>query len=167
MDFTRRRLLTGGVILASGAGIITATGAFDSVDADREITVEFADDADAILAMGPAPDETRDFVRVEPDPDGTISIDIGRLNRNARTVIDRLVAFTNNGTRTIDEITVSLIENETRNAGLEIHDDLSGVSIDPGETVVRLGVTVNTLATDGHVGTPEIEARIRISTVTA
>ncbi len=166
MYFTRRQLVVGGAILGSGAGLITATGAFDSVDADREITVEFADDVDAILGMGAVPDDDRDYVRVETGTDGTIAIKIDRINRNARTIVDRLVAFTNNGTRTVEELAVSLIDDESQNASLKIHDDLAGVSIDPGETVVGLGFTINTLTTDGHIGSPAIDARIQISTVT-
>lgn len=151
--------------LFAGAGFIGGSGAFDTVDADREITVEFADDSDAILGMAPAPDDGRAFVSVEETAEGTISIELDRVNRNSRTVIDNTVQFTNNGTRTIEEIDIT-IDDGSENAELMIHDALEDVMIDPGDSVVGLGFTVNTLNSDGYIGEPDVEGTITIGTYT-
>lgn len=53
----RRRLLTGLGTLAGGSSLALGTGAFTSVEAERSVTVDTADDAYAFLRLDPMVDE--------------------------------------------------------------------------------------------------------------
>jgi hypothetical protein len=86
------------------------------VEAQRSVSVETAGDSGALLALNPARDED-DGLDLPGDnyvetQDGTLSINIGDdssdngLNQNARTRFDNLVLVTNNGSQTIDSLTV-------------------------------------------------------------
>lgn len=105
----RRTVLIGLGGLAAGGGALVGTGAFDTVEAERTVTVETAGDADAFLGITPFPDsENADYVTVPED--GTVEIDITDegtdtsgtgVNENAITAIDRLLEVTNNGTQSV------------------------------------------------------------------
>ncbi|MFW5958453.1 MAG: hypothetical protein ACOCQ3_00465 [Natronomonas sp.] len=165
MGLSRRELLLGAGSLTVGAGIIGGSGAFDTVEAERDVRIEFEGDAGAILGMGPVEGQSREFVSVTEDDDGVVGISIDRVNRNARTVIDEVLAFTNNGTRPILRMTAT-VEDLSDNAALLVHDDLDGVSIDVGETVVGLGFTIDTLNDNGHTGEPNVGGIVRIGAYT-
>ena len=165
MAVSRRLTIISLGSLTAGLGLISGVGAFDSVSADRDVTVGFADDESAVLGMQPVEGDSRPFVTVAADDTGTIGISIDRLNRNARTVLDDLVAFTNNGTQPLDSIAISLTDTST-NGALSVHDTLDGVSLGVGETVVGLGLTVDTLGANGHTGEPAISGTITISVTT-
>lgn len=161
MAVSRRLTIMGIGSLTAGLGLISGVGAFDSVSADRDVTIGFADDESAVLGMQPVEGEDRPFVTVATDDSGTIGINIDRLNRNARTVLDDLVAFANNGTQPLESITITLTDTST-NGELSIHDGLDDVSLGVGETVVGLGLTVDTLGANGHSGEPAISGTITI-----
>ncbi|MFP4625593.1 MAG: hypothetical protein ACLFNI_03255 [Natronomonas sp.] len=165
MGLSRRELLLGAGSLTVGAGIIGGSGAFDTVEAERDVRIEFEGDAGAILGMGPVEGQSREFVSVTEDDDGVVGISIDRVNRNARTVIDDVLAFTNNGTRPILRMTAT-VEDLSDNAALLVHDDLDGVSIGVGETVVGLGFTIDTLNDNGHTGEPNVGGIVRIGAYT-
>ena len=105
----RRTVLIGLGGLAAGGGALVGTGAFDTVEAERTVTVETAGDADAFLGITPFPDsENADYVTAPED--GTVEIDItdegtdapgAGVNENAITAIDRLLEVTNNGTQSV------------------------------------------------------------------
>ncbi|RQG89173.1 hypothetical protein EA462_12460 [Natrarchaeobius halalkaliphilus] len=157
----RRQVVLGLGALAAGAGLIGGSGAFDSVEADRDVSVEFSGDGDAVLGMSSA-DADREFVTVEADDDGVVGMTIERLNQNARTAVSNLIAFTNNGSRPIETITAT-IDDRSENAAVVVHDDLSGIpSIGVGETVVGLGLTIDTREENGHAGSPDVMGEIRI-----
>lgn len=166
MNHTRRRLLLGIGMAGAGAGLIGGTGAFTSVEADREVTVEFADDSAALLQMTPVGGGTdeRDFVTVTEGEDGTISIEIENVNRNARTVIDNLVEFTNNGSQTVT-LEASFTDGSDEAGPLRIHDDLSDISpLEPdnndSNSEVGLGLTIDLR---GETGNIEISETITIT----
>ena len=106
----RRNVILGLGGLVAGGGVLVGTGAFDTVEAERTVSVETAGDADAFLALEPA---ERDVAEGEPDnafveeTDGTIEITFGDedgatgggLNLNARTVFEELVVIQNQGTQ--------------------------------------------------------------------
>lgn len=95
--------------VAGGAGVITGTGAFTAVEAERTVTVETTGDADAFVGITPYPDSANTDYVTAPE-DGTVEIDITGegtdapmegVNKNAVTAIDRLLEVTNNGTQAV------------------------------------------------------------------
>jgi hypothetical protein len=106
----RRTLLTALGAIGAGGAVVTGTGAFTSVEANRDVTVEVADDANALLAIeqGDGPngnyatttggtlgiDLTSDNDNLTQDPNG--------VNANAVTVIEDLFTITNQGTQEVD-----------------------------------------------------------------
>ncbi|RQG92975.1 hypothetical protein EA462_01810 [Natrarchaeobius halalkaliphilus] len=157
MRLTRRNAILGLGTLAAGTGAIAATGAFDTVEADREVSVEFSDDSDATLTMVPNPDregndnfgegETLDVSQT----DGEIQISLNRINRNARVTFSDLVQFTNNGSQDITSLSFSLDQNEGSHGTLEVDPDDENIledDLDVGDNVVGLGLVVDTLGED-------------------
>lgn len=67
----RRQLLVGLGGLAGGGGIITSTGAFTSVDADRQASVEVSDDVNGFLQIFPSDRGSLD------QPNGTFALSNG------------------------------------------------------------------------------------------
>ena len=120
-DMNRRNVLIGLGGLVAGGGALVGTGAFDTVEAERTVSVETAGDADAFLGLSPADrdDDTgdgaandADFNEYVPDPgDGTIEINLDGntegadgLNQNARTRLENLVVVTNQGTQDVGSL---------------------------------------------------------------
>lgn len=126
------------------------------------MTIEFASDADAILAMSPGKGD-RDFVTLREGEEGVIAITIERINANARTVLSDLVTFTNNGEQTIRDITFA-IRDRSEGAEVSVRGDMEGVNLEPGGSVTGLGMTIDTR---NFVAPPEIRGTITITTVTA
>lgn len=81
--------------LLTGAGAVLGTGAFDSVEAQRSVSLETADDADAFLAF-----EILDTDNVD-ETDGTIEFD---LLADAKTTFADLVNVRNNGTQVVTSL---------------------------------------------------------------
>ena len=165
MNVTRRHTLGALGLLIAGAAAINAAGAFDTSEAPREVLVEFEDDSDAFLGLGPAEGDTRSFVSVEEQSDGTVRIEIVDVNYDARTVIDNLVTFTNNGDRTIEELTMNGDGIEAENADVYIHDGLIE-DLGPGDSAVGLGMTIDALRSNGHFGEPAIDGSITLRATT-
>ena len=104
MHSSRRHLLLGLGGLVTAAGAVLSTGAFDTVEAERSVTVETAGDAAALLGIEPA-DGASEFAEIT---DGTVEIDISTteegaagINQNAITVINPILEVTNNGSREV------------------------------------------------------------------
>lgn len=102
MTSTRRKLLIGLGSLVAGAGAVLGTGAFDTVEAERSVTVETAGDADAFLGIEPGPGGEAFVEQTE-----VIEVDVSSteegdgVNQNAVTAIDDLLTITNNGTQDV------------------------------------------------------------------
>lgn len=88
-----------------GGGTIVGTGAFSQVSAQRSVTVETTGDGEANLGIEPfeISDGTSSNASqyVNAPENGTVSLNIEKVNQNAVTTIDRLLQITNNGTQTI------------------------------------------------------------------
>jgi hypothetical protein len=158
---TRRALIGGLGALVAGGGFIAGSGAFTGATAQRTVSVEFADDSDAYLALGPIRNDDRDNVTVAENGDGVVEITVTEINANARTVLGSLVAFTNNSPRAIERMTVE-IQDRSENAALSITNTPD--SIPAGETVTGLGLVVDTR---DYTGQPELGATISIRSVLA
>lgn len=95
--------------LGGGSAIVTGTGAFTSVEADRDVSVQVADDTDAFLRMAAAGEGNDEYVTTNG---GELGIDLTSsnpteaggqgVNANATTVIADLFEIQNQGTQTID-----------------------------------------------------------------
>ena len=117
----RRNVLIGLGGLVAGGGALIGTGAFDTVEAQRDVTVETTGDADAFLGLEPARDalglDGEDFVE---ETDGTVEIQIddsnddedtgAGLNQNAITTFNHLVYVTNQGTQEVDSLTLEFTD---------------------------------------------------------
>ena len=142
----RRNFILGlGATAVSGATVL-GSGAFSSVEADRSITVEVADDTEAFLALIP----TTEYATVPED--GMFTLDLSPsnptdaggsgVNANAETIIKYTFKIENRGTQTVQptfeggesdgiEITLS-----------DVSDDLT-VTIAPSENADPVDLLLN------------------------
>jgi len=123
----RRTLLAAlGTVGASGA-IVTGTGAFTSVEADRDVQVRVADDANALLALEATDGPNGEYVDAS---DGTLGIDITGsdgddatsegaqgINPNALTLFEDVFQITNQGTQPVDVAISPLVLTDVSNDG--------------------------------------------------
>lgn len=100
MRLSRRTLLGAGTLTAIG-GFAFGSGAFSSVQTERELLVTTAEDATARLRIAretegnTATATANQFVAV--DGDGLVSVDVSDANKRARTVLPDLLQIQNNG----------------------------------------------------------------------
>ncbi|MGM0605470.1 MAG: hypothetical protein ACQETB_07330 [Halobacteriota archaeon] len=117
MPVTRRNTLIGLGGIVGGAGLITSTGAFTAVEADRTVSVSATGDATAMLALAVNDDQSVEGTASSGDDldvyggtatdyadyDGDLlAISIENLNLEGRTTFEDLLTVTNNGTQSID-----------------------------------------------------------------
>jgi hypothetical protein len=100
--------------LAAGGAATIGTGAFTNVSANRDMEIGITGDASSLLSITPAEKpngdlhaNADDYVVIEAD--GTVSLDFtgsenggSGLNKDATTIIDALLDFTNQGTQPIN-----------------------------------------------------------------
>lgn len=177
----RRNVLIGLGGLVAGGGALIGTGAFDTVTAERTVSVETAGDASAFLGLSPAQGVSDELVA---DPgDGTIEIvltnseqDATGLNQDAVTTFDELVTVTNQGTQDVAEINLTIAhdegdeiggvfsypvdggtENPVTNGG-NLLDEAGTSPLTPGDTVT-FGLIVDLLDNDEDISAlPEDDA---------
>lgn len=140
----RRQLIAAMGTISAGGAIVTGTGAFTSVEADRDVAVQVADDANAFLALeaiGPnAPYTTTS--------DGQLGIDLTSsnatgeggqgVNSDAVTVFRELFEVRNQGTQEIDvEITpLTFVDTDSGDTLLVLivpQTDFPSVTLAPGD----------------------------------
>jgi hypothetical protein len=110
----RRKFLIGTGALASGSAAAVGTGAFTSVTADRDLTVNVSGDSSAFLAFDLEDEPNADYAQVNNSGDSTLEIALdGSLtdsdgnpsgdgvNEDAYTVIRDIFTITNQGTQDI------------------------------------------------------------------
>ncbi|AEH38163.1 DUF1102 domain-containing protein [Halopiger xanaduensis] len=156
----RRKFVIGVGSLAAGSAAAIGTGAFDSVEAERTVTAELADDADAYLALESSSSHS------EVDPNGRLKIfDINGITNdggghgvggNSEYHFDGVFEVTNQGTDTVhfyvgglgtfvngnDELAnVYVYEDGARDTPLD--GDAGALQIDSG-TTESIGVYVET-----------------------
>ena len=130
----RRKFVIGAGALASGSAAALGTGAFSSVEADRDATVEVVDDSDGYLSLIADPEDTHGDEYVE-EVDGVIEFSFDQLNPDATTTIDDLLEVANEGTQPVDvSVDFSPDDNQEK---VDLTPDLeTGVTIDDGESEV-------------------------------
>jgi len=95
----RRKFIIGAGALATGSAAAVGTGAFSSVEADRNLTVEVDNDTEGFLGLEAADDTPY----VEEDDHGRIEFDFSDsgFNPDSITQFDPLFTMTNNGSNTV------------------------------------------------------------------
>jgi len=95
--------------LGSGGAVVTGTGAFTSVEANRDVSVQVADDTNAFLRMAAAGEGNEEYITTDGGElginlTGDNPTDAGGqgVNANATTVIADLFEIQNQGTQEID-----------------------------------------------------------------
>jgi hypothetical protein len=134
-------------------GLVAASGAFTSVDAERTAEVNVSGDSSALLAITDGPDNS-EYLNTNGDE---VILDIAagsqggssELNLNALTVIDGVMTVTNNGPNEItldvslsgdNPSLVSILEGGTEN---DLTDSGTSVTIGSGNSV-NLDVEIDT-----------------------
>jgi hypothetical protein len=119
----RRKFIATVGSLAAGGAAVTGTGAFTSVSANRDVSVEVADDTDALLSFTTAnAGPNSQYVKTDG---GTLSIDISDsndkiagggegINQNATTIIRDMFDIRNQGTQAV----FAYVEDSPDNFGL-------------------------------------------------
>lgn len=100
--------LLGLVALFAAIGIITATGAFTTVAAERTAQIDVAGDASGLLALEPTEEPDGVYAHLSEDGDGaeTLTIDFSQVdgagvNDEAVTDLVDVFTITNNGQQTV------------------------------------------------------------------
>jgi len=120
-------------------GLVTASGAFTSVSAERTVSVNVADDANALLGLeGNSSSDNANYVTTENgqvviDLDQTVSPGGGSgVNKNATTRFDHLLNVSNQGSQTAT-ITAELSGSTPAGVtSVSLYDSNDGSSIGPG-----------------------------------
>jgi hypothetical protein len=154
----RRRVLAALGTAAAGGSAVLGTGAFTSVEADRSVEVEVANDADALLAIVPSDEPNGAFVtgadagaaRLDLSPSNDAVPGEG-VNDDAVTELDDVFRLVNRGTRPVGVwiaaatgSTVDFYRRDDPDATLVGEDN--AVCLGVGESV-RVGVRVDTRET--------------------
>ena len=101
----RRKFVIGAGALATGSAAALGTGAFSSVEADRDFTVKVAEDANAYLGLEPGSGPTAN--EIVDDGGDIVELDFGDLghgdgiNKRATTVFEDVLRVTNQGTNKV------------------------------------------------------------------
>jgi hypothetical protein len=106
----RRKMLAALGSVAVGGATAVSTGAFTSVEANRDISVAVADDSDALLAI--EPEDTPNGTEYADVDNGEVSLDFTNtdetdgaggsgLNADATTTIRDVLQVTNQGTQDV------------------------------------------------------------------
>jgi hypothetical protein len=162
----RRRLLLGVGGAALSSALVARTGAFTSVSADRDVEVQVANDADALLQLEPC-EENGAYVTTSG---GTLAVDMSSsndqilgegVNADATTVVDGLFRIANQGTQPVGVwLDVSPIQNGEGDPAVELYRDGdqdasvvgqgNAVCLDVGESVC-VGLVARTYGLDSGV----------------
>lgn len=142
MKLNRRNVLVGLGTIVAGGGAALGTGAFSTVEAERNVSIETAGDSGALLGL----EITNDTLRGEDDD--TIEFDLeSDLNIDATTTFDEALRISNNADPDDDIGTISV----------EITADGDNLLVDSdgGETATGMNFVGNA-DTDGDENVVEI-----------
>lgn len=150
----RRKLLSVLGTLTAGSAVAVGSGAFSSVQAQRDLDVNLAGDANAYLRI--APSDGPNGAYATGAEDGTLALNFtdnnenvsgSGLNRNAVTYFDEVFVIENQGTQPVD-LTVS---------------PLAFIELEPGVVLLVLLVPLDSPAFGTWPeGSPEPEADVTL-----
>ena len=109
MRLTRRNALIGLGTAAAGAGVIGGTGAFTSVDAERDLTIQSTNDTDANVQITVDPDDKHDSLS-DGGASDVVQLDFTDLNQNAVTTYDDALQINPSGSNGNYDVTVDILE---------------------------------------------------------
>ena len=142
----RRKFVVGLGALASGSAAAVGTGAFTSVEADRQVDVQVASDAQAYLSLSNSSSSNNEYfaqsgTEYAVDFSSTNAGGSG-VNPNADTIAKSVFTIENQGTQ---EVTVSLSSTDmgVEDQGTEVSTPSSpgiNVSLDDDDDDATLGV---------------------------
>lgn len=143
MRMNRRNVLAGigATVVAGGAAL--GSGAFSQVEAERSVTIDTGNDADAYLGMEAAAG-ANSYVTTS---NGTIGIGINNLNEDAITTINELITFSDNSPTdvTIDTVAVNVINDTSGAISIVEETDLNPFT-DGGTFGVEIDLETNDAA---------------------
>lgn len=150
----RRNFMLGfGATVAAG-GTVLGSGAFSSVEADRDVTVSVAGDANAFLRIAPTNDPNGAYAL--EDDDGSMYLDFtgesddidgSGLNPEAVTGMAKVFEIANQGTQ---EVSVTLEPGTGTNATAIMPQSINP----PGNQEVLLVITAHNPGNDGYLADP-------------
>lgn len=158
----RRKFLIGAGSLAAGSAAAMGTGAFTTVEAERDVAVNVTDDANAYLSIRPAGDPNG--VHADQADNGEVFIDIADsgndgdgVNPNAVTTFDDVLMLRNKGTQDVgvwveksgDLEGCTLLFYPSNRGGpetIEGRDNARNLPVGGGPT--KIGIKVDTTKTD-------------------
>lgn len=125
----RRKFIIGAGALASGSAAAVGTGALSQSNITRDSQVSVATDANGWIQLEQGdPNTTGDNPEyVTEESDGTLALDLSKVNNDAETLIDDVFTLTNN---TSDELVVSI--NKYKNGNERLNDP---ATVDPFDRV--------------------------------
>jgi len=133
----RRNFIVGLGALSAGSAAALGTGAFSSVEAERDVSVELADDAQAYLAI----EGTSDYA--EENEDGVLELEFGDLEEGGDGVGEDSSYFFGSGNPDRNVFTVQNQGTQTVEVTPEyqvLRFDSNGDPVDEGgELVIALG----------------------------
>ena len=142
----------------AAVGLITATGAFTTVEAERTATVDVAGDANALLALDEGSNAPDGVVSNQDTGEIQIDLESGNfgnqgaqgLNSNATTTFDELIEVQNQGTDNISlSVSYNITGDDTAVDNVILYDtsgtDLTSgsVSLSPGD-IQEIGFKIET-----------------------
>lgn len=157
--------------------MVAATGAFTSVEADRTVSVNVAEDSNALLQLeANGSSNNGDYVttdggQVVVDLDGSSGGTIGNgaegINTNATTVINNTILVTNQGTQEVT-LSVSSISGNGSTADMFLFlNDTEVSNSNPGNVNLPVGNTADIglkfVVGDGTVPPEDFNATVTLS----
>lgn len=168
----RRKFLTGVGALAGGSAAAVGTGAFTSVEADRQVDVQVASDANAYLGLDNSGENNDQYFDASGDEYAVNFAEASNggsgVNPNADTVAKSVFTIENQGTQ---EVTVSLdgsgdisVQGQGTEVSAPSSDDGINVSLDDDDEDATLG-TGESIDVDFAInsGTSDLSGTLTIS----
>jgi hypothetical protein len=151
----RKGKLFGLLAVFAAIGLVTASGAFTTVSAERTASVNVAGDANALLALEPA--DTPNGDEYAGTSNDQLEIELATenaegVNPNAVTEIDSVFRITNQGSQEVN-VSISDSSSSDNSDAVTFHNgstnlESGGKDIGTGESII-VSIRVDTTETDG------------------
>lgn len=134
MGITKRQTILGIGTLAVGSGLVTASGAFTSIEADRTVSISTTGDASAAIGLTGNDDDIASTEAINGN--SVLTIENSQLNERSLSTFEAAITVTNNTTTDLDfHVGASGVEfNDSGGNAVKVLDFQSGGSSIVGET---------------------------------
>ncbi|WP_248517379.1 hypothetical protein [Salinarchaeum laminariae] len=149
MRATRRNVLVILGVLTIAGGALFGTGAFTTAEADRSVSIETADDSNAVIGLQAG---SSNWVTSE---DGQLTIDANKLNRNATFNVDPAFTVENNYG---EEISVTISQDASGSAPAITANTTSFTLADSATQNVGLDINTTGVSSGSYDVTLTVEA---------